>query len=100
MLASDHRWQWEEWCGKNGEPRGRISEVKGLVLDAFLQARERSDDVREYGALLLDNQYAAGVMADAMARGIPVGAPVERPACFRWSGSANHFTRSRAATAS
>jgi 5-dehydro-2-deoxygluconokinase len=82
MLASDHRWQWEEWCGTNAAPRSRISEVKGIVLDAFLQARERSDDVREYGALLLDNQYAAGVMANAMAKGIPVGAPVEKAGVF------------------
>src|SRR4029079_7985477 len=77
MLASDHRWQWQEWCDKNGVARERIAEVKGLVLNAFLQAREASDEVRRYGALLLDNQYASTAMAEAMARGIPVGAPVE-----------------------
>ena len=82
MLASDHRWQWQEWCDRNAVDRARIAEVKALVLEAFLQARERSEDVRKYGALLLDNQYASGVMTDAMARGIPVGAPVEKAGVF------------------
>jgi 5-dehydro-2-deoxygluconokinase len=82
MLASDHRWQWQEWCDKNSVARDRIAEVKGLVLDAFLQARERSHEVRQYGALLLDNQYASAAMADAMGRGIPVGAPVEKAGVF------------------
>ena len=82
MLASDHRWQWQEWCDRNSVARERIAEVKLLVLEAFLRAREASDEVRRHGALLLDNQYAAGVMADAMARGIPVGAPVEKAGVF------------------
>ena len=82
MLASDHRWQWQEWCDKNAVARERISVVKALVFDAFLQAREQSDDVRQYGALLLDNQYGADTMAKAMARGIPVGAPVEKAGVF------------------
>jgi len=82
MLASDHRWQWEEWCDRHHVARTRISEVKALVLDAFLEARERSSEVRRFGALLLDNQYAAGAMAGAIQRGIPVGAPVERAGVF------------------
>jgi len=82
MLASDHRWQWQEWCDRNDVARERISEVKMLVLDAFLHARERSDDVRNYGALLLDNQYSADAIARAMGLGIPVGAPVEKAGAF------------------
>ena len=82
MLASDHRWQWQEWCDKNDVSHERISEVKRLVLEAFLQARERSNQVRDYGALLLDNQYSAEAMARAMALGIPVGAPVEKAGVF------------------
>jgi 5-dehydro-2-deoxygluconokinase len=82
MLASDHRWQWQDWCDKNGVAHERISEVKGLVLEAFLQARGRSDQVRTYGALLLDNQYSAEAIARAMALGIPVGAPVEKAGVF------------------
>jgi 5-dehydro-2-deoxygluconokinase len=82
MLASDHRWQWAEWCAGHDVDTRRISEVKTLVLDAFLQAREQSDDVRQYGALLLDNQYAADAISEAMRRGIPVGAPVEKAGVF------------------
>ena len=82
MLASDHRWQWEEWCAAHAVDTARICEVKNLVLEAFLQAREESDAVRRYGALLLDNQYAAGAMSKAIGLGIPVGAPVERAGAF------------------
>ena len=38
MLASDHRWQWEEWCERAGVPRLRISGAKHLVFSAFLAA--------------------------------------------------------------
>jgi 5-dehydro-2-deoxygluconokinase len=82
MLASDHRWQWEEWCDGAGVPRPRISEVKNLVVDAFLQARERSDDVRHYGALLLDHKYGSEAVMRARAAGAPVGTPVERAGTF------------------
>ena len=82
MLASDHRWQWEEWCDKAGVPRDRIAEVKGLVFDAFMRARGRSEEVRRNGALLLDNKYGSGAMRKAMAEGIPVGAPVEKAGVF------------------
>ncbi len=82
MLASDHRWQWEEWCDKAGVPRERITEIKGLVFEAFMRARARSDEVRANGALLLDNQYGSPAIRRAMAHGIPVGAPVEKAGVF------------------
>ena len=82
MLASDHRWQWEEWCDKAGVPRERIAEIKGLVFEAFMRARARSDDVRANGALLLDNTYGSVAMRRAMAHGITVGAPVEKAGAF------------------
>jgi 5-dehydro-2-deoxygluconokinase len=82
MLASDHRWQWQEWCASHAVEASRISEVKRLVFEAFLQAREQSDDVRRHGALLLDNQYAADAIAEAIRLGIPVGAPVEKAGVF------------------
>lgn len=82
MLASDHRWQWEEWCDGAGIHRERIAEVKGLVFQAFARARERSDDVRRFGALLLDGTYGAAAVAAARAAAIPVGTPVERAGCF------------------
>jgi 5-dehydro-2-deoxygluconokinase len=82
MLASDHRWQWEEWCEQARVLRERISEIKELVLDAFLDARGRSADVAAHGALLLDNKYGGAAVARAKAAGVPVGAPVERAGVF------------------
>ena len=82
MLASDHRWQWEEWCDKAAMPRTRIAEIKRLVFEAFLRARDRSEDVRQHGALLLDEKYGAASVARAKAAGIPVGGPVERAGVF------------------
>ena len=82
MLASDHRWQWEEWCDASQVPRARIAEAKRLVFQAFGRARARSDDVRRNGALLLDSMYGAEAVAAAQAEGIPVGTPVERAGRF------------------
>ena len=78
ILASDHRWQWEEWCDTHVIDRRRISEVKAIVVDAFLAARTRSDTVARAGSLLLDQQYAAAQIARAKAAGVRVGAPVEK----------------------
>jgi 5-dehydro-2-deoxygluconokinase len=93
MLASDHRWQWEEWCDKAGVPRPRISEIKRLVFEAFVRARERSDDVRRHGALLLDDKYGAESIARARTAGIPVGGPVEQAGVFplEWERSPFHL---------
>lgn len=82
MLASDHRWQWEEWCDTSGMARPRISEIKRAVFDGYALARERSADVRQFGSLLLDNKYGADVVALAKTRGIRVGTPVERAGVF------------------
>jgi len=82
MLASDHRWQWEEWCDNAAMPRERISEIKSLVLEGFARAHARSADVRAHGSLLLDNKYGADAVARAKAAGIPVGTPVERAGVF------------------
>ena len=82
MLASDHRWQWEEWCDKSGVPRTRIPEAKRLVCKAFAVAREQDDEVRQFGALLLDSKYGSEAVAWARASGIPVGTPVEKAGRF------------------
>jgi len=82
MLASDHRWQWEEWCDGAQVPRDRISEIKSLVVDAFIRARERSDDVRQYGSVLLDAKYGSQAVARARAAAVPVGSPVEKAGVF------------------
>jgi 5-dehydro-2-deoxygluconokinase len=82
MLASDHRWQWEEWCDGSRVPRPRISEIKSLVLEGFLRARDRSAEVRRHGSVLLDNTYGADAVARAKAEGVPVGTPVEKAGVF------------------
>jgi 5-dehydro-2-deoxygluconokinase len=78
MLAADHRWQWEEFCDARSLPRERIPDVKRLAYDAFLLARQRSAAVRGFGALLVDAQYSAGVIAEALKEGISIGTPAER----------------------
>jgi 5-dehydro-2-deoxygluconokinase len=87
MLAADHRWQWEEWCDARSIPRERIGDVKRLAFDGFMQARERSSEVRAYGALLVDEQYSSAVIAQAMKAGINVGTPAEKAGAFplEWS---------------
>jgi 5-dehydro-2-deoxygluconokinase len=93
MLAADHRWQWEEWCDARAMRRERIAEVKRLAFDAFLQARDRSHDVKTYGALLIDEQYAAPLVAQAMSSGITVGTPAERAGAFPLAWSTSPFER-------
>ena len=93
MLAADHRWQWEEWCDARQMPRTRIGEVKRLAYDGFLLARERSADVREFGALLVDEQYASAVVADALKAGLDVGTPAEKAGAFPLAWSAEPFSR-------
>lgn len=82
MLAADHRWQWEEWCARESVPVSRITEVKGLIFDAFLRARERSAHVRQFGSLLLDMVYAARYVERARQAGIPVATPAEKAGVF------------------
>jgi 5-dehydro-2-deoxygluconokinase len=82
MLAADHRWQWEEWCDGAGVARPRIAEVKQLIFEAFLAARQLSADVQTNGALLLDSMYGAAAVRAAQSAGIPVGTPVERAGVF------------------
>jgi 5-dehydro-2-deoxygluconokinase len=93
MLAADHRWQWEEWCDAHSIPRQRIPEVKRLAFDALMQAREHSPDVRAHGALLVDEQYASAVVADALKAGITVGTPAERAGAFPLAWSTTPFDR-------
>jgi 5-dehydro-2-deoxygluconokinase len=78
MLAADHRWQWEEFCDARAMPRERIREVKRLAGDGFLQARERSAAARDFGALLIDEQYSSAVIADLLKAGLTVGTPAEK----------------------
>ena len=93
MLAADHRWQWEEWCDARGIPRARISAAKELARQAFVLARERSAAAREYGSLLLDEQYASASIARAVGDGIEVGTPAERAAVFPLAWATDPFWR-------
>jgi len=93
MLAADHRWQWEEWCDARQIPHERIGEAKRVAYDGFLRARDRSPDVREYGALLVDAQYAAPVVADALTAGLDVGTPAEQAGAFPLAWTTEPFER-------
>jgi myo-inositol catabolism protein IolC len=93
MLAADHRWQWEEWCDARQIPRARIGDAKRVAYDGFLLARDRSPEVREFGALLVDEQYAAPVVADALKAGVHVGTPAEQAGAFPLAWSTEPFSR-------
>jgi 5-dehydro-2-deoxygluconokinase len=93
MLAADHRWQWEEWCDARSMPRARIPDVKRLAYEGFLRARHRSADVREFGALLIDEQYSAPVIAHARVAGVNVGTPAEKAGAFPLAWSSDPFSR-------
>jgi myo-inositol catabolism protein IolC len=93
MLAADHRWQWEEWCDARSIPRERIGEVKRLAFDGFMLACEQSPEARANGALLVDEQYASAVIAQAMKAGVNVGTPAEKAGAFPLAWSAEPFSR-------
>src|SRR5258707_160980 len=86
MLAADHRWQWEEFCDARSIPRTR------LALNAFLMARDRLTAVREFGALLVDQQYASAVVADAVKAGVSVGTPAEKAGAVPLAWSTEPFS--------
>jgi 5-dehydro-2-deoxygluconokinase len=92
MLAADHRWQWEEFCDARSIPRTRITDVKRLALDAFLIARDTLPGVRAFGALLIDQQYASAIVADALTAGVTVGTPAEKAGAFPLAWSADPFS--------
>lgn len=101
MLAIDHRWQWEEWCDAQQVSRSRIPEIKNVAWRGFALARERSQTVRTYGALLVDRQYGGAATAAAVAAGVDVGNPAEKAGVFPlewandpfWQGLAGSFVK-------
>ena len=92
MLAADHRWQWEEFCDAHSLPRERIAEVKRLARDGFLLARERSAAARDFGALLIDEQYSSAVIADLLNAGVTVGTPAEKAGAVPLAWAAEPFS--------
>jgi 5-dehydro-2-deoxygluconokinase len=92
MLAADHRWQWEEFCGTHALPRARIKEVKRVACDGFLLARERSAAARDFGALLVDEQYSSAVIAEMLEAGVTVGTPAEKAGAIPLAWAADPFS--------
>src|SRR4051794_11049852 len=92
MLAADHRWQWEEFCDKQSLPRERIRDVKRLAMQGFALARERSDAVRDFGALLIDEQYSSAVIADGLNNGLAVGTPAEKAGAIPLAWATDPFS--------
>lgn len=82
MLAIDHRWQWVQWCDERRIDHARIREVKRLAADAFLLARRDSNDVLDFGVLLVDLVFGPEAFARARAGGGTVGNPAERAGGF------------------
>src|SRR6266508_2000712 len=98
MLAADHRWQWEEWCDARAIPRDRITDAKRVAADGFLRARTESPAVRQFGALLLDEQYASAVITDGLRAGIEVGTPAEQAGAFPLAWADDPFDRALTGT--
>ena len=82
MMAIDHRWQWVQWCDENRVDHSRIREVKRLAADAFLLARRDSNDVVDFGVLLVDLVFGPEAFARARAGGATAGTPAERAGVF------------------
>src|SRR5471030_142433 len=92
VLAADHRWPWEEFCDARSLPRERISDVKRVACDGFLLARERSAAVRDFGALLVDEQYSSATIAGALKAGLNVGTPAEKAGAFPLAWATDPFS--------
>jgi len=82
MMAIDHRWQWVQWCDERRIDHARIREVKRLAADAFLLARRDSNDVLDFGVLLVDLVFGPEAFARARAGGATAGTPAERAGVF------------------
>ncbi len=94
MLAADHRWQWEEFCDARSLPRERIRDAKRVAYDGFVRARERSPAARDFGALLIDEQYSSQVIADALKANLTVGTPAEKAGAIPLAWATDPFSAS------
>ena len=83
--------------GKNGATRGRfratrIGEVKRVAYDGFLLARDRSPDVREFGALLRRRRSTRRRSSPRRCEaGLDVGTPAEKAGAFPLAWSTEPF---------
>jgi len=94
MLAADHRWQWEEFCDARSLSRERIRDAKRVAYDGFVRARELSPAARDFGALLIDEQYSSQVIAEALEANLTVGTPAEKAGAIPLSWAADPFSAS------
>jgi 5-dehydro-2-deoxygluconokinase len=92
MLAVDHRWQWEEFCDARALPRERIRDVKRIAYHGFARARELSPAARDFGALLIDEQYSSAVIAEALKAGLTVGTPAEKAGAIPLAWATDPFS--------
>jgi len=92
MLAADHRWQWEEFCDARSLPRERIRDVKRVAYDGFRRAREQSPAARDFGALLIDEQYSSPVIAEALSAHLTVGTPAEKAGAIPLAWATDPFS--------
>ena len=100
MLASDHRWQWEEWCDSAGVARPRIAEVKQLIFEAFLPPAN-NPRTSEQTARCCSTRCTAQLRCAR--RSQPVSRSARRwseRACSRSNGRTSRFTRAWPATVS
>jgi 5-dehydro-2-deoxygluconokinase len=91
LLAADHRWQWDEWCDAHSVDRSRIMDAKEIAFEGLMVARKLSEAAREGGALLIDQQYGGATLARALAAGVRVGTPAEKPGVFPLEWTADPF---------
>jgi 5-dehydro-2-deoxygluconokinase len=94
MLAADHRWQWEEFCDARSLPRERIRDAKRVAYDGFVRAHALSPAARDFGALLIDEQYSSQVIADALKANLTVGTPAEKAGAIPLAWATDPFSAS------
>ncbi len=94
MLAADHRWQWEEFCDTRSLPRERIRDAKRVAYDGFVRARDLSPAARDFGALLIDEQYSSPVIAEALKANLVVGTPAEKAGAVPLAWATDPFSAS------
>jgi len=75
VLAFDHRVQFEQEADAAGVDRGQIEKLKHWIYEGFERALATAG--MESAALLVDPIYCDAVLAEATARGMRIGVPIE-----------------------
>jgi myo-inositol catabolism protein IolC len=82
ILAFDHRGSFQKkFFGITGQPNeeeaARISDAKGVIFEGFLRALDTGAS-REYGGVLVDEQFGADIARRAKKEGLNLAMPVEK----------------------